>query len=43
MAGPRMAHARRACGTGGADTWQEATQVHADTLEGCHMARGASE
>ena len=30
-------------GTGGAsdvDTWQEAMRVHADTREGCHVARG---
>ena len=28
-------------GAGGADTWQEATLVHADGLEGHHVARGA--
>ena len=27
--------------TGGADTWQEATRVHADAREGRHVARGA--
>ena len=28
-------------GAGGADTGQEATQVHMDAREGCHVARGA--
>ena len=28
-------------GAGGADPWQEATRVHADAREGCHVARGA--
>ena len=32
---------RGAGGAGGADTWQEATWVHADAHEGRHMARGA--
>ena len=27
-------------GAGGADTWQEATRVHADAREGRHMAGG---
>ena len=40
-----MAHARhrwRAGGAGGADMWQEATQVHTDARERRHVARGAS-
>ena len=32
---------RGASGAGGADTWQEATWVHADAHEGRHLARGA--
>ena len=27
-------------GAGGADTWQEATRVHADAREGRHVASG---
>ena len=27
-------------GAGGADTWQEATRVHADVCQGRHMAGG---
>ena len=34
---------RGAGGAGGMDTWQEATQVHADAREGRHVARGAGE
>ena len=43
----RMRHATKATwqgraqpmrGAGGADTWQEATRVHADACEGRHMA-----
>ena len=30
-------------GAGGANTWQEATQVHADAREGRHMARGVGK
>ena len=29
-------------GTGGADTWQEATRVHADAHEGRHVAGGSA-
>ena len=29
-------------GAGGADTWQEATRVHADAREGRHMAQWGS-
>ena len=29
-------------GAGGADTWREAMQVHADARKRCQMARGAS-
>ena len=42
-----MTHARRrwhTSGAGGADTWQEATRVHANAREGRYVARGlASE
>ena len=27
-------------GAGGADTWQEATRVHADARQGCQVAKG---
>ena len=30
---------RRADGAGDVDTWKEATRVHADASEGCHVAR----
>ena len=44
MTGPGIAHTRRRWRVGGADTWQEATRVHADAREGRHVARGlASE
>ena len=29
-------------GVGGADTWQEATRVHGDAHEGCHVAGGSA-
>ena len=29
-------------GAGGADTWQEATRVHADAREGRHMSGGSA-
>ena len=29
-------------GEGTADTWQEATRVHANAREGCHMAGGSA-
>ena len=33
---------RGAGGAQGADTWQEATRVHADAREGRHVARGSA-
>ena len=39
VAGPREP-TWGAGGAQGADTWQEATRVHADACEVCHMARG---
>ena len=43
VAQPRMAHARRRWRVGGADTWQEATRVHADAREVRHVARGVGK
>ena len=39
----QVGHRWRAGGTGGADTWQEATRVHADAREGRPVAMGAGE
>ena len=36
----RQGHAWPALGAGGADTWQEATRVHADACVGRHVAGG---
>ena len=33
---------RGASGEGGTDTWQEATWVHADAREGCHVVSDMS-
>ena len=34
---------RGACGAQGADTWQEATRVHADARVGRHVAEGSAD